>query len=138
MLVYYLSVIPWHPDMLFYKDSHTPESREYGKTLINQFKKHDIEKLLYFVDEENMISRGSLGQSIEAIISSVPNFMTYLEDIIKDNSLEIKIREIAAIIYAYHKGIHSIGILSTITPNESWYIQELIAHIKEFGTFDPY
>jgi hypothetical protein len=90
------------------------------------------------VDEENMISRGSLGQSIEAIISSVPNFMTYLEDIIKDNSLEIKIREIAAIIYAYHKGIHSIGILSTITPNESWYIQELIAHIKEFGTFDPY
>lgn len=138
MLVYYLSVIPWHPDMLFYKDSHTPESREYGKTLINHFKESDIEKLLDFVDEENMISRGSLGQSVEAIISSVPNFMIYLEDIIKDKSKEIKIREFAAIIYAYHKGIDSIPILSTIMPNESWYIQELIAHIKKFGEFDPY
>jgi hypothetical protein len=31
MLVYYLSVIPWQPDMLFYKDSHTEESRNYIK-----------------------------------------------------------------------------------------------------------
>jgi hypothetical protein len=138
MLVYYLSVIPWHPDMLFYKDSHTQESREYGKTLINQFKQRDIEKLLHFVDEENMISRGSLGQSVEAIISSVPNFLIYLEDIIKDKSQEIKIREFAAIIYAYHKGVDSIRILSAITTDKSWYIQELISHIKEFGEFDPY
>tara|TARA_A100001011_G_scaffold229717_1_gene237859 strand:+ start:2075 stop:2332 length:258 start_codon:yes stop_codon:yes gene_type:complete len=25
LLVYYLSVIPWHPDMLFYKDTHNQE-----------------------------------------------------------------------------------------------------------------
>jgi hypothetical protein len=138
MLVYYLSVIPWHPDMWFYKDTHTEQSRNYGKTLIDQFQKHDIEKLLHFVDEENMISRGSLGQSVEAIVSSVPNFLTYLEEIIKDKSQEIKIREFAAIIYAYHKGADSISVLSAITAEESWYIQELINNIKEYGDFNPY
>jgi hypothetical protein len=138
MLIYYLSVIPWHPDILFYKDSHTQESRNYGKTLINQFTKNNIEKLLHFIDEENMISRGSLGQSVEAIVSSVPNFLEYLEQIIKDNTQEIKIREFAALIYAYHLGVNSIEVLLSISANQSWYIQELINHIKEFGVFDPY
>ena len=137
-LVYYLSVIPWHPDMLFYKDSHTAESRNYGKTLIKEFSKEDILKLLYFVDEENMISRGSLGQSVEAIVSSIPDFLKYLEEIIKDQTQEIKLREIAAIIYAYHKGADSLKTLSFITAKESWYIQELINHINEYGEFDPY
>lgn len=137
-LVYYLSVIPWHPDMLFYKDSHTAESREYGKTLINKFTKNDVIKLLHFIDEENMISRGSLGQSVEAIVSSVPNFISILEEIIKDKQLNIKIREFAAIILAYHKGIDSISTLNIIPTEESWYVQELIQHLKDYGEFDPY
>lgn len=137
-LVYYLSVIPWHPDMLFYKDSHTAESRAYGKTLIKEFKKEDIIKLIHFIDEENMISRGSLGQSVEAIVSSIPNFLKYLEEIIKDKTLDIKLREFAAIIFAYHKGEETIKTLSFILPHESWYVQELIKHIKEYGEFDPY
>jgi len=137
-LVYYLSVIPWHPDIMFYKDSHTKESREYGKTLIDKFRKKEIFKLLHFIDEENMISRGSLGQSVEAIISSVPNFPYYLENIIKNNKVEIKIREFAALIYAYHKGKDGIPILKTIDEKESWYIPELITHLIEFEYFDPY
>ena len=137
-LVYYLSVIPWHPDMLFYKDTHTPESREYGKTLIAQFGKSEILKLLHFIDEENMISRGSLGQSVEAIISSIPNSLTYLESIIKDKNINIKIREFASLIYAYHKGKESILVLKTIDETESWYIPELIKHLNEFEYFDPY
>ena len=137
-LVYYLSVIPWHPDMLFYKDTHTPDSRKYGKTLLDTFGKGEIYKLLHFIDKENMISRGSLGQSIEAIISSIPNSLYFLESIIKDKSIEIKIREFASLIYAYHKGKDSIPVLSTIAKNESWYIPELIAHLNEFEYFDPY
>lgn len=138
MLVYYLSVIPWHPDIAFFRDSYTQESRSYGQTLINQFKKCDIEKLLHFVDEENMISRGSLGQSVEAIVSSIPSFLECLEEIIRDKTQEIKIREVAAVIYAYHKGTNGINVLSTITPEESWYIQELVSHIKQYGGFDPF
>lgn len=137
-LVYYLSVIPWHPDMLFYKDSYTVEARNYGMTLIMQFNKEDVIKLLHFVDEENMISRGSLGQSIEAIVSSIPDFLKYLEEIIKDKTNEIKLREVAGIIYVYHSGIDGIKILSLITPKESWYIQELINHVQKYGIFDPY
>jgi hypothetical protein len=137
-LVYYLSVIPWHPDILFYKDTHNKKSREYGKTLINTFGKDEIYKLLHFIDEEIMISRGSLGQSVEAIISSVPNSLIYLESIIKDKKIEIKIREFAALIYAYHKGKDSIPILNMIDKKESWYIYELIEHLNEFEYFDPY
>lgn len=137
-LVYYLSVIPWHPDMLFYKDSYTEESRKYGKTLIQKFNKDDILKLLHFVDEENMISRGSLGQSVEAIIASIPNFSIHLKEIIEDNKVDIKIREVAAVIFAYHNGKASIKVLKKIRTNESWYIPELIKHLKEFDNFDPY
>jgi hypothetical protein len=137
-LVYYLSVIPWHPDMLFYNDTHTPKSREYGKTLIKKFTKEDVIKLLHFVDEETMISRGSLGQSVEAIVSIIPNFSKYLEEIIADNEINIKIREVAAVIHAYHNGKNSIEILKVIREDESWYIPELIKHLNEFEYFDPY
>ncbi len=137
-LVYYLSVIPWHPDMLFYKDTHTQESRDYGKTLIEKFGKDEIFKLLHFVDEENMISRGSLGQSVEAIVASVPNFLLYIEEIIRDKRIEIKLREVAAVILAYHIGKDSIKILNAVDKGDSWYVPELIKHLKEFGYFDPY
>ncbi|MDZ4846071.1 MAG: DUF4365 domain-containing protein [Chitinophagales bacterium] len=137
-LVYYLSVIPWHPDMLFYKDSHTAESRNYGKTLLENFEKEDIIKLLHFIDEENMISRGSLGQSVEAIVATIPNFIKFLEEIIKDKNLDVKLREFSAIILASHKGEYSIRTLTSIMPEESWYVQELIKHTKEYGVFDPY
>lgn len=137
-LVYYLSVIPWHPDMLFYNDTHTQESRDYGKTLIETFAEDDIFKLLHFVDEENMISRGSLGQSVEAIVASVPNYLLHLEKIIRDKRIEIKIREVAAVILAYHQGKASIDILNAIDKEESWYIPELVRYLKEFEYFDPY
>ncbi len=124
--------------MAFYNDSYTSESREYGKTLIKKFEIDDIIKLLYFVDEENMISRGSLGQSVEAIVSIIPNFSNYLESIIKNKGLEISIREAAAVIYAYHQGKNSIPILENVSENESWFVPELIRHLKEFEYFDPY
>jgi hypothetical protein len=137
-LVYYLSVIPWHPDLYFFQDSHTKESRDYGKTLLNRLNQDDVIKLLHFVDEENMISRGSLGQSVEAIVSAIENFVTYLENIIKDKTQAKHIREVAALIYAFHIGKESIPILSSMLSSESWYIQELIHHISVYGEFNPY
>tara|TARA_A100001015_G_scaffold79580_1_gene88294 strand:+ start:1773 stop:2057 length:285 start_codon:yes stop_codon:yes gene_type:complete len=93
---------------------------------------------LHFIDEENMISRGSLGQSVEVIIYSIPNSLMHLESIIKDKNNDIKIREFASLICAYHKGKDSIPVLSTIDNAESWYIPELINHLNEFEYFDPY
>lgn len=136
-LVYYMSVIPWHSDMLFFQDSYTPESREYGKTLIRKLCKDDVLKLLHFVDEENMISRGSLGQSVEAIVSMIPNCKKYLEEVISDKRITIKIREVAAVIYAYQHGLSSIDVLKAIGNDESWYIPELINHLRVYGSYDP-
>lgn len=136
-LIYYLSVIPWHPDIFYFKDSYTEESREYGKTIIKKFQKEEVLKLLYFVDRENMISRGSLGQSVEAIISIIPNFIRYLKEIIQDDSIGLEIKEAAAVIFAYHRGPESAKILQPMM-DESWFFQEIVHHIKEYGSYDPY
>jgi hypothetical protein len=100
-LIYYLAVIPWHGDMYYYRDAYTEESRNHGQLLLNEFSKEDIVKLLQFVDEDNMIARGTLRQSVEAVVSAVPNFASHLEHIIKDSSEDLHIREVAAIIYAF-------------------------------------
>ena len=85
-----------------------------------------------------MISRGTLGQSVEAVVSAVPDFKNHLEHIIKEHSLDLHIREVAAIIYAYHVGKKSIKVLSCIPSSESWYITELIQYLKKYGGFNPY
>ena len=111
----------------------TQESEGYGKSLIKLFEHDQVIKLLTFIDEEMRISRGSIGQSIEAIISIIPNFRQILSNIIQDANQEILIRESAALILAYHSGKESIPILKTIPPIDSWYIQEIIKQIDEFG-----
>lgn len=137
-LIYYLAIIPWHGDMYYYRDSYTEESRKHGQLLLNEFSKEDIVKLLRFVDEDNMISRGTLGQCVEAIVSAVPNFASHLEYIIKDNTEDLHIREVAAIIYAFHIGKKGVNVLSSIPSSESWYINELIQYLKKYGRFNPY
>ncbi len=137
MLIYYLAYIPWHGDIFYYKDTVTESSRKYGKTLISNFGVDEVLKLLSFVDEENMISRGSVGQSVEALISIIPNHNSYLEEIIKNDKISVKIREITAIIYAYYNGKNSLTLLKIFT-RDSWYVQELIQYIEENGGIDPY
>jgi hypothetical protein len=137
-LIYYLAHIPWHGDIFSFRDSFTQESRAFGKRLIDKFEKADILKLLSFIDEENMIQRGTIGQSVEAIISSVPNCDRFLEQIIKDKDTELSLREYAAIIYAFHNGEKSLDLLNEFKQTDSWYIPELINYIKEYKWFNPY
>jgi hypothetical protein len=137
-VVYYLAYIPWHGDIFSFRDSFTQESRRYGQALIDKFGKAEILKLLTFIDEENMIQRGTLGQSVEAIISSVPNVDKYLEEIIRDKNVELSLREYAAIIHAFHNGEKSIDLLSEFKDTDSQYISELIEHIKTYKLFNPY
>ncbi len=100
-LIYYLSYIPWHPDLFWNKETITKESKEFAASLIRTFKKDEIVKLLYYIDE-NFIERGSLGQSVEAIISIIPKCDILLSEIYQDNSLSQSIREYAKSIYEYH------------------------------------
>jgi hypothetical protein len=116
----------------------TKEAQEYGKLQLKQFGKVEILKLLEFIDEENSIARGTIGQSVEAIISTIPNFKDYLKEIIQTEALELKLREFAATIYAYHLGTESLAVLKEISEDKSWLIPELVKHIEEFEEFNPY
>lgn len=138
IIIYYLAHLPWHTDIAYYQGRLTKEAQEFGKTLLRQFTEVEILKLFQFVDEENMIARGTIGQSVEAIVSIIPNFKVIPEGIIKDTKLEIHIREVAATIYAYHLGKKSIDVLKMIPKDESWYIPEVVNHILTYGEFNPY
>lgn len=138
ILIYYLAFIPDHPDILHYKESITKEAREYGKSLLVDFKKSEILKLLEFIDEENMITRGSIGQSVEALISSIPDFSKILEEIVLDDRNKIIIRESAAAILTYHIGYKALEIIMSIPPDNSWYTYELVKLLKKYGAVDLY
>jgi len=137
-LIYILAHLPWHPDISYFNGTMTKEAQEYGMLQLKQFGKTEILKLFEFIDEENSIARGTLGQSAEAIISIIPNFKIFLKEIIETEDLELKFREFAAIIYAYHLGVKSLDVLKEISDDQSWFIPELIKHIEEFADFNPY
>ncbi len=137
-LIYILAHLPWHPDIAYFNGTMTNESQDYGKGIIKTFGKQEILKLLEFIDEENSIARGTVGQSVEAIISIINDFQEYLKEIIEDSTVSLNIREYAGLILAYNFGEESINDLLQIKDTESWFIPELIGHLKEFGQFNPY
>jgi hypothetical protein len=100
IFVYFLAHIPWHMDIFGGNDKITDASREHAKSLIDTFRKDDVVKLLGFIDE-NGLNRGSIGQSVEAIISSMQERRTLLAEISLDQSLAIEIREWVDIIRMY-------------------------------------
>ncbi|NQU31343.1 MAG: DUF4365 domain-containing protein [Anaerolineae bacterium] len=100
IFIYFLAHIPWHMDIFGGRDKITHESRDYGKSLINTFGKDEVVKLLQFIDE-NGIDRGAIGQSVEAIISSIPERQAILDEISKDDEIPISLREWVDVIRMY-------------------------------------
>lgn len=100
--IYYLAHIPWHMDIFGGRDKITVETREYATTLIKQFSIPEIIKLLSFIDK-NGIERGSVGQSVEAIISSIPNYKDFLIEITRDETFSLVLREWADVIRMYRR-----------------------------------
>lgn len=137
-LIYIIAHLPWHPDISYFNGTMTNESQEYGKDIIRTFGKQETLKLLKFIDEENSIARGTIGQSVEAIISIISDFQVHLKEIIRDTTIPLNIKEYAALILAYNFGNESVNDLKQIKDKESWLIPELIGHLKEFGVFNPY
>lgn len=136
-LILALSFIPWHPDLSsrFIIDN---DIREYAKSRIEQFGIEEIIKLFNFVDEENMISRGSLGQCVEAITSVIPlsRRNQYLKEILLNKSMPEHYRNVSAILYAFYNVKDSLPILKKAQYN--MFISELINYIEETGFLNPY
>jgi hypothetical protein len=98
-LIYYLAHIPWHPDIVWTGDQPiTQETRDYGRQLLSRFGRPEVIKLLACIEEETGIERGSIGQSVEGIVSSLPEIGPILSSISEDPSLPVFIRECAAFI----------------------------------------
>jgi hypothetical protein len=105
--------------------------------MLNGFDKEIVIKLLNLIGEDG-IQRGTIGQTIEAILSVIESISSYLEEIIKDKLLDIEIRHNAAVIYAYYNKKNSLDLLRQIDVNESWFIPEMVKYIEEFEWFNPY
>ncbi len=138
ILIYYLAHIPWHPDIAYSGEGIAKETREYVNGLLRRFGRAEILKLLGFIDTENMISRGSIGQSVEALISSLPHLDRVLEEIARDHSCALFIRECAALILAMHIDKAAKPVLQQLADSGSWYARELGNHIDQFGGVNPY
>lgn len=137
-LIYYFAHIPWHGDIGYHGEPISEEIKEYVQDCFNEFDKALIIKLLEFIDEENGISRGAIGQSVEAIISSISDVDTRLENIMRSKEVPIHIRHSAALIFAYHKGKAALPVLRMISEEESWFIPEIVKQIEQFGGIDLY
>lgn len=137
-LIYWLAHIPWHGDIFGYGESISMATREYGKGLLSHLRVEHVIKLLSFIDPESQIGRGTLGQSVEAIISSLPGAASMLREILGSTAVDMQLREYAALILAMNEGAKALPDLAKLESSGSWYAGEMSSHIKEYGGVNPY
>jgi len=113
IFAYYLAHVPWHLDIWGGSDRITSETREYAQRLISAFGKSDIIKLLKLIGEKG-ISRGTPGQSVEVLISTIPKSNEHLLEIANDIEMPLQVREYAGIIFAYHNQKTAIGLQKSV------------------------
>jgi hypothetical protein len=135
MLIYYLAHIPGHQDIVYYIKK---ELRSQFGQLLSEFGRDEILKLLLIVDE-NGFERGSIGQSVDAVISMVSGKLQHLLSIAGDASLDEMVRQNAALLYAYYEQKDSIIELKRLLRNETGsiefrnYIEYLIKALQSEG-----
>jgi hypothetical protein len=138
-LIYYFAHVPWHGDIWSRGQGLTEETRGYVREKhFSKFGVPEVVKLLGFIDEESMISRGTIGQSVEAIVSSLPMRSVCLREILSQQSYPIEIREKAATIFAMNEPQESLPFLKQLAEEGSEWMGDLLEHVREFGGFNPY
>ena len=137
-LIYFLAHIPGHGDIYYYDEQINATTREYARTLLSGLVYGDVVKLLSFIDQETSVSRGSLGQSVEAIISSLPRSGALLREIADSSDHEVFVREVAALILAMNEGANAEPTLSSLATSGSWYAGEILLHLRQYGHVNPY
>jgi hypothetical protein len=139
ILIYFFAHVPWHGDIWSRGKGLTEETRATVREKhFSKFGVPEVVKLLGLVDEESGFSRGSIGQSVEALISSLPKCSAFLEEILLQKSHPIEIRERAALIYAMNEPQASLPFLKQLGSEGSEFMEDLYEHVKEMGGFNPY
>jgi hypothetical protein len=134
-LLYYVAHIPWHPDIFYHGESISDEVKNYCKKRIGKYDDRLIIKLLSNIDKAG-IQRGSIGQSIEAIISIVEDKKEKLYSIISDSKQIDGIRIFASMIYAVYFPEDSMKDLEELKNFD--VINDIIGFIEEYGHFELY
>ncbi len=80
-----------HPEVGFVPPQ---DIRNYVVSEINKFGKYEVSRLLEtaWFDEENLMQRGSLGQSVGVIITHIPGYEQHLCELTKDSSQSYEVR----------------------------------------------
>ena len=137
-LIYFLAHVPGHADIFYFGEQLTPATRGYARARIAEMDYGDVIKLLSLIDPETSISRGSLGQSIEALISSLPHFEQMLLRISVDPAVDMFGRECAVLILAIHQGANARPAVEALASTGSWYAGEMLTQLDECGHLNPY
>lgn len=106
-----------------------------AKEVIAKLLKSDIVKLLSLVDEENHFSRGSMGEWVDFIIQTIPNYTETLLEIIDDNSFSIDIRDNAMCLIAFY---NKEAFFNLQSKDELPHYKLLEREILEYGAVYPY
>ena len=138
VLIYWLAHIPGHDDIWYFGETPSAKTRSYVRTLLSKFEIEHVIKLLSFIDPEEQIGRGTLGQSVEAIISSLPHVTDKLQKIIESKDVEMQFRESAALILAMNESKDAIPHLLALEAEGSWYAGEIYRYVKEYEGINPY
>jgi hypothetical protein len=138
VLVYWLAHIPGHGDIFYFGKMASHQARAYARTLFGKFEVDHVLKLLSFIDPEAQIARGTLGQSVEAIISSLPRSSELLREIVWSPKNELRTREFAALILAMNERDGAIPDLRSLEAGGSWHASEIRKHIETWGSINPY
>lgn len=138
VIVYWLAHIPWHGDIASLGKTASQATREYGRLLLADFGVSEVRKLISFIDPEEQIARGTLGQSVEAIVSSLPGSGALLRQVIESPAADMTEKEFAALIVAMNEGEDAIPDLMHLESAGSWYAAEIRRQIAQFGGIDPY
>lgn len=135
-LIVYLSYVPHHPD-LWNDLKYCDKTKEYAKNLIKTIDKKTIVKMLNVISDDDYIGRGTIGQSIESIISILPNNKNTLIQIIDENcDNDIGIR--AFQILAYYDTDLILERKKYFENILGEYAKTVIDYIQEFHHYDLY
>jgi len=136
--VHYLAHIPWHGDIAYFGETITDATRAHACASLAALDRQAIVKLLQYIDPETGIARGVIGQSVAAILHSLPGINAQLEEIAFDGSLEMRVREYAALVLAMLTPEGAVEPLEALFAHGSWFATELLRVLREAGHINPY
>lgn len=138
LLIYFLAHIPGHQDIAYFGELLSPETRAYARSMLSELEYPHVIKLLSLIDRENSICRGSIGQSVEAIISSLPGCGAMLRRATRDAGIDPFARECAGLILAMNEGRAAAPVLTELISSGSSYAAQILKHLEEWGCINPY